>query len=179
MPIFAALGAECYVLDYSQRQIDSELLVAEREGYKINAIRADMTKPLPYDSDFFDIIFHPVSNCYIKEVEHVWRECYRVLKRGGRLLAGLDNGINFLFDDDDETVIRGRLPFDPLDNPDQREVLEKADYGMQFSHTIEEQIGGQLKAGFRLLDIYDDTNGSGRLHELNIPTFFATRAIKL
>ena len=49
---------------------------------------------------------------------------------------------------------------------------------MQFSHTLEEQIGSQLKAGFCLTDIYEDTNGYGRLHELNIPTFFATRAIK-
>ena len=48
MPIFAALGAECTVLDYSQRQLDSELLVAAREGYAIKAIRADMTKPLPF-----------------------------------------------------------------------------------------------------------------------------------
>ena len=49
---------------------------------------------------------------------------------------------------------------------------------MQFSHTAEEQIGGQLKAGFVLTDIYEDTNGEGRLHELNIPTFYATRAVK-
>ena len=44
--------------------------------------------------------------------------------------------------------------------------------------SIKEQIGGQLKAGFRLTDIYDDTNGFGRLHELNIASFVATRAIK-
>ena len=43
---------------------------------------------------------------------------------------------------------------------------------------IEEQIGGQLQAGFILTDIYQDTNGTGRLHEYNIPTFWATRAIK-
>ena len=56
--------------------------------------------------------------------------------------------------------------------------LEEQDCGIQFSHTISEQIGGQLKAGFRLTDIYDDTNGFGRLHELNIASFVATRAIK-
>ena len=44
MPIFAALGAQCTVLDYSQRQLDSEKLVAEREGYDITIVRADMTK---------------------------------------------------------------------------------------------------------------------------------------
>ena len=30
MPVFAALGADCTVLDYSKRQIESERMVAER-----------------------------------------------------------------------------------------------------------------------------------------------------
>ena len=68
----------------------------QREGYQINAIRADMTEPLPFTDEEFDLIFHPVSNCYIEDVMHVWQECYRVLKQGGRLMAGLDNGMNFL-----------------------------------------------------------------------------------
>ena len=44
MPIFYALGAECAVLDYSSKQIESELSVAEREGYHIDAIEGDMKK---------------------------------------------------------------------------------------------------------------------------------------
>ena len=32
MPIFTALGAECSVLDYSEKQLDNERIVAEREG---------------------------------------------------------------------------------------------------------------------------------------------------
>ena len=52
------------------------------------------------------------------------------------------------------------------------------DWGIQFSHTLEEQIGGQLKSGFVLTDLYEDTNGSGNLHEKNIPSFIATRSIK-
>lgn len=177
IPLFTAAGAECTVLDYSEKQLESERLVAKREGYDVRIIRADMTKPLPFDDGEFDIIFHPVSNCYVREVLPIWRECYRVLKKGGRLLAGLDNGINFLFDDD-ETKMVNALPYDPLSNPAQYEAAMKSDIGIQFSHTIEEQIGGQLKAGFTLADVYGDTNGEGYLHELNVPAFWATLAIK-
>lgn len=177
IPLFTAAGAECTVLDYSEKQLESEKLVAEREGYNVRIIRADMTKPLPFDDGEFDIIFHPVSNCYVRDVLPIWRECYRVLKKGGRLLAGLDNGINFLFDED-ETKMVNALPYDPLSTPAQYETAMKNDYGIQFSHTIEEQIGGQLKAGFTLADIYGDTNGEGYLHELNLPSFWATLAIK-
>ena len=87
MPIFAALGAQCTVLDYSQRQLDSEKMVAEREGYDITIVRADMTKRLPFDENSFDLIFHPVSNCYVYAVLPIWRECARVLKPGGRLVV--------------------------------------------------------------------------------------------
>jgi SAM-dependent methyltransferase len=176
MPIFNALGADCTVLDYSALQIESELIVATREGYTIKTVQYDMTKPLPFDNEEFDIIFHPVSNCYVEEVEGIFKECYRILKKGGILVCGLDNGMNFITND--EITIDNELPFNPLKNPKQMEELNKGDNGIQFSHTLEEQIGGQLKAGFILTDLYEDTNGEGRLHELHIPSFLATRAIK-
>lgn len=178
MPIFAALGAVCTVLDYSEEQIRSERLVAERERYDIEIIRGDMTERLPFADETFDLIFHPVSNCYVEEVRPIWKECYRILKHGGILLAGMDNGVNFLFADGDEREVVNSLPFNPLKNQEQRKQAERNNDGMQFSHTLEEQIGGQLEAGLRLTDLYEDTNGEGRLHQLNIPCFFATRAVK-
>lgn len=177
MPIFAALGAECTVFDYSEKQLESERLVAAREGYDIRIVRGDMTKPLPFDDAEFDLIFHPVSNCYVKDVRAIWRECWRVLKPGGTLLSGVDHYINYIVDDAEREIVNS-LPFDPLVNEEQRRQLEAADAGMQFSHTLEEQINGQLEAGFVLLSLYEDTNGEGRLHELNIPTFLAMRAKK-
>lgn len=177
MPVFSAAGAECTALDYSLRQIESERKVAEREGYRINAVRADMTKPLPFADETFDLIFHPVSNCYIQDVCAVWRECFRVLRKGGRLLAGLDNGISYAFDDDERELVRS-LPFDPLQDKALYEECVAKDWGVQFSHTIEEQVGGQLRAGFRLLDIYQDTAGSGGLHEHGVPSYYATLSVK-
>ena len=177
MPIFAALGAECTVLDYSQKQLDSEAMVAQREGYSIRIIRADMTKPLPFADKEFDLIFHPVSNCYIEKVEPVFSECFRVLKSGGILLCGLGNEVNYLVNEDEREIIN-EMPFNPLTNEKYRKQLEEEDCGMQFSHTVEEQIGGQLKAGFMLTDIFGDTNGEGRLHQMNVECYLATRAVK-
>ena len=177
MPLFAAVGARCTVLDYSERQLETERMVAAREGYEINIVRADMSKPLPFADASFDVIVHPVSNCYIREVEPVWRECYRILRPGGVLLSGLDNGINYLFDES-ETMLTHALPYDPLNDEALYAESLKNDDGIQFSHTFEEQVGGQLKAGFTLTHLFEDYNGYGRLHELHIPTFVATRAVK-
>ena len=173
MPIFTALGAECTLLDYSDAQCNSERLVAQREGYHIEILQADMTKPLPFPDESFDLIFHPVSNCYVEEVEPIFKECYRILKKGGIFLGGYDLGINYLFDEG-ETEAKYALPFNPLKDPALYELSMKNNWGIQFSHTLEEQ----LKAGFTLTNLYEDTNGSGKLHELNVPAFIATRCIK-
>ena len=177
MPVFAALGADCTVLDYSSRQIESERMVAAREGYPIRIVQGDMTRPLPFGDGEFDLIFHPVSNCYVEDVQHVWNECFRVLRRGGVLLAGTDHFVNYIVDAGEREIVHS-LPFNPLKNPAQMAELLADDSGVQFSHSLEEQIGGQLKAGFRLLELYEDTNGAGRLHELGIPCFLAMRSVR-
>ena len=182
MPLLTAAGACCTVFDYSERQLDSERLVARREGYEICIVKGDMTNPLPFRDDSFDLIVHPVSNCYIEKVEPVFLECFRVLKRGGALLSGLDNGLNFLFDDDGTfpLTVKNKLPFHPLSMPPlEFQRMADSGEGIQFSHTLEEQIGGQLKAGFRLIELYEDRDreGDGLLREY-APQYFATRCVK-
>ena len=182
IPMLAAIGADCTVLDYSDKQLESERLVSKREGYTVNIVKADMTKRLPFEDNSFDIIFHPVANCYVENVYHVWNECFRLLKKGGLLIAGMDNGMNFLFDDiyDDNTqlVAVNKVPFNPLKDPELYKKLISRDEGVQFSHTMEEQIGGQLKAGLVLTDIYEDRDREGLVKDY-FPQYIATRAIKL
>ncbi len=176
-PLFVAAGAEVTILDYSPAQLATERAVAEREGYDIEVVRADMTKPLPFAGETFDLVFNPVSICYIREVEPLWREVARVLRPGGALLTGFDTVVNYLADEAEERIV-WRQPFDPLTQPEARAFLEADDAGMQFSHGLSETLGGMLRAGLSVVDVYEDTNGEGRLYELNVPTYLAVRAAK-
>ena len=176
-PIFAAAGAHVTVLDYTPAQLESERLVSEREGFGISIVRADMTEPLPFPDETFDLVFNPVSLCYIREVEPVWNEVARIMKPGGILLTGFDTIINFIVDGDEREIVWS-MPFDPLENPEQRAFLEEDDAGLQFGHSLDEMLGGLLRAGFSIEDLYEDTNGEGRLHEMRIPTYLAVRAVK-
>ena len=176
MPIFSALGAKCTLLDYSKAQCANDQAVALREGYTIDIYEEDMSKPLPFYDESFDLIFHPVSNCYVKNVLSIFKECYRVLKKGGVLLGGYDLAFNYLFDDEGKIVYD--LPFDPLSNPKHYEDSLKNDWGIVFSHSLEENIGGQLKAGFRISDLYEDTSGEGFLHDHHVASFMAIKSIK-
>jgi len=97
----------------------------------------------------------------------------------------LDNGINYLFDEDEAgkpLVVTNTLPFNPLKKPELIEKLLADDSGVQFSHTFDEQIGGQLKAGFIITGAYEDYNSDPEeafaTAAAGIPTFWATRAIK-
>lgn len=180
MPVFSKLGAVCTVFDNSERQLAAERMVSEREGYSIEIIKGDMTKPLPFAEGSFDIIFHPVSNCYIEEIYPVWRECYRVLKKGGRLLAGFSNGLDFLFEDEESLQVVNPLPFNPLKMPKERfEAMARNGEGILFSHSMEEQLGGQLAAGFTLKALYEDRDRPGgfKLREY-APQYMATLAVK-
>ncbi|MDR3645736.1 MAG: class I SAM-dependent methyltransferase [Clostridia bacterium] len=178
-PIFSALGASVTVFDNSQRQLDSEAAVASREGYAIRMIKGDMTKRLPFDDESFDLIFHPVSNCYIQDVLHVWREAFRVLRHGGVLLAGFANPVLYaLGEDEHELELTNRLPYDPIKNFTQQEFEREAgSSGVQFSHSLETQIGGQIEAGFRLGGLYEDYDTEGVIARY-MPTFIATKAVR-
>lgn len=176
MPLLTAAGGICTVLDYCEQQLEQERMVAQREGYTIALVHADMTKPLPFTDNTFDIIIHPVSVCYVREVRPIFRECFRVLKKGGIYLSGQDNGICYAFDEERNLVTP--LPFDPIQNPDQMALFAPEVDGIQFSHTTEELLGGQLEAGFRLTHIREDTDPDGVLASYHIPQYLLSRAVK-
>lgn len=184
IPVFSALGANCTVLDICQSQLDKELMVANREGYRVNTICKDMSSGLPFDDNSFDLIFHPASNTYVPKIEFIWTECYRVLRPKGILMCGLDYGINFLFYNTDEYPPRvtHKLPFSPyqdLSASELEKMIERDDC-IQFSHSIEEQVGGQLKAGFVLTALIEDRNkpGHGVVRDFT-SQYLLTKAIKL
>ena len=63
MPLFEALGADVTCLDISTKQLETEASLAKEFGYNITLVQADMTNPLPFEDETFDLIFYPVSMC--------------------------------------------------------------------------------------------------------------------
>jgi SAM-dependent methyltransferase len=182
-PIFAAAGATVTVLDASAAQLDRDRMVADREGLSLRTVPADMADLCAFADGSFGMVFHPCSNCFIPDVRPVWREAFRVLRPGGVLLAGFCNPVLFLFDDalaeKGELVARHAVPYSDLASltEEERRRYTDRDEPLIFGHTLEDQIGGQLDAGFALTGLYEDRDPSHPLCRL-VPTFVATRAIK-
>lgn len=172
MPIFAALGANVTVFDYSDKQLEAEKMVAAREGYRIDIVKGDMAKAFPFQDSSFDIIFNPVSVCYIEDVEHVWRECFRVLKAGGILMSGFGNPFQMTLDENDRVTYP--LPINPLKATHENGSGSLNENECYFSHSLDTLIGGQARTGFILTDLYEDYHFGATI----APTYIATRAIK-
>ena len=180
-PVLAAAGAEVTVLDISEGQLAQDRLVARREGLNLRTVCADMTDLSLFEEERFDLIVHPVSNLFVPDIRPVWREAFRVLKKGGVLMSGFMNPVFYLFDWELEKqgVLQVRHPL-PYADTDYLSVEEAAQNSaaVEFGHTLEDQIQGQLEAGFVLTGFYEDTFGGERLLDTFCPSFIATRAVK-
>lgn len=180
-PVFAALGANVTIFDNSPRQLERDREVAAREGLTITTFEGDMRDLSAFANESFDLVFHPVSNCFIHEVRPVWKETFRVLRHGGALLAGFNNPHTYVFDWNKTQQgifeVRYKLPFDSRNlSPKELQYEFGDDSPIEFSHSLDDQIGGQLEAGFLLAGLYED-RGSDPLAEY-MPFYIATRAIK-
>jgi len=183
-PILAAADARVTVLDNSPRQLAQDRRVAERDSLSLTTVEGDMADLHMFADASFDFIFHPVSNLFVPDVRPVWAEAFRVLRRGGVMLAGFLNPVVYIFDfnlaEQGILQVTYSLPYSDLASLSEEErqrFIANAE-PLEFSHTLEDQIGGQLDAGFVLTGSYEDY-APGEALDKYTPTFIATRALKL
>jgi len=186
VPIFAAAGAQVTSFDNSDVQLEKDQLVADQHGLTIRTVQGDMADLSIFEDQSFDLIFHPVSNAFVPDVLPIWKECHRVLKPGGTMLSGFMNPVFFLFDHEHgeetgELIVKYSLPYSDLESlpEEQLEDQIEANLSLEYSHSLEDQIGGQNQAGFMIAGLYEDTwdDESTALNRY-MPTFLATRAVK-
>ncbi len=186
-PILAAAGARVTVFDNSPLQLEHDRLVAARDSLAVTTIQGDMRDLSQLADASFDLVFHPVSNVFIPDVRPVWKEAFRVLRPGGILLSGFMNPSVFLFDwelaeKSGDLHVKYKLPYSDVTDLNATEIRHRQEQGepMEFSHTLNDQIGGQIEAGFVITGFYEDRSSpeADDPTALYMATCFATRAMK-
>ena len=109
----------------------------------------------------------------------------RILKPGGLLMVGYMNPWIYMYEGDDvwdypekELLLKYSLPFNSRKLQKEGKITINPEYGYEFSHTLEKQIGGQLKAGFAMIDFYESKDIRNRLSKYS-SDYLANLCIKL
>lgn len=180
-PILSAVGADVTVFDNSKKQLEQDELVAKRENLSIKTVQGNMQDLSVFSDETFDFIMQ-FAGAFVDSVLPVWREAYRVLKKGGIMIAGHNNPNDFIFDIEEmekgNLIVRHKIPYSDLTSLSKEEFNRiTKNEGVAFGHSMQDLLQGQIDAGFLIAGYYEDTGCS--LLDNYIPTFFATKAIKM
>ena len=182
-PILAAAGANVTVFDNSPAQLAQDRLVADREALTIETRPGRHGRPVGIHRR----ILRPDLPPGVKRVRP-GREAGLAggvpgVAPGGTLLSGFMNPVHYLFDlfalEAGELRVAHRIPYsdvESLSDADRAKLAEQ-DAPLEFGHTLDDQIGGQIAAGFVLTGFYEDIDPDTILGK-HIPSYIATRATK-
>ncbi len=144
-PLLACAGAEVTVLDLSNKMLDKDREIAQREKLPMEIVKGNMCDLSMFADGCSDIIINPPSLMYVPELSVVFKECYRVLKQGGVFIMMAPSPINYVCDhiaDENGGYYKAvhKMPFCSRDHDD-------SDW-IEYGHTMEAYLGGLIECGF-------------------------------
>lgn len=144
-PLLACAGAKVTVIDISNKMLDKDREIAKNEHLQIEIVKGNICDLSMFHNDFFDFIINPPSLMYIPKLSIVFKECYRVLNKGGIFIMIAPNPINYVcdyVDDENGGYYKAvhKMPFCSKD-------YDNSDW-IEYGHTMEEYLGGLIACGF-------------------------------
>jgi SAM-dependent methyltransferase len=149
------------VADLCPEMLRIDLREAQRRGFAVRTIEGSMDRLEMLADESFDLVYQPVSTCYVEDLREVYREVARVLRDLG-LYVGQHKQPTCQQvterDSRDRYVIgveyyhRGPLP--EIDDDSYREPG-----ATEFLHRWEDLVGGLCRAGFVLEDLAEPVRG--------------------
>lgn len=155
-PLYAAAGARVTVVDLAPAMLELDRAVARERRIDLDLVQGSMDDLGMLAAGRFDLVIHPVSTCYLPDVEAVFREVARVIKGGGlyvsqhkspaSLQASLLPAAGGSYELRMPQSHAGPLPAEPpsrLREPGTQE----------FIHSLTALLGGMCRAGFVVEDV--------------------------
>lgn len=148
--MFALLGANVTVVDFSQGQLAADQEAAAYYGYEVRTIQADVRDLSCLDSESFDVVFGGAS-CYVPSIREVYSEVARILRPGGLYRTGATPSTKEI--ERDNAGNRIGPPYAEIE-------LRDNNYGgiYEFRHYLDDIFTGLSDNGLRLLQVDDGKN---------------------
>jgi hypothetical protein len=97
------------------------------------------------------------------------------------MLSGFMNPLMYIFDyeelDNGNMNVKHKIPYSDVEVYGMEKLLKEG-RPAEFGHSLTDQLGGQMDAGFAVVSMYEDHHNGIKLSEY-IETYIATRAIKI
>lgn len=157
-PLYAAAGARVTVLDLSATMLELDRQVARERGIDLELVQGSIDDLGMFAAGRFDLVVHPVSTCYVADVEPVFRSVARVTRAGGAyvsqhksptsLQATLEPNAAGHYELRHE--LQRREPLPPAPPGRLREAGTQ-----EFVHSLTALLGGICRAGFVIEDVHE------------------------
>ncbi|MCK4758187.1 MAG: class I SAM-dependent methyltransferase [Thermoplasmata archaeon] len=146
--VFGLLGANVTVFDLTDEQLEGDRKAAAHHGYEITTIQGDMRDLSCFPAESFDMVYHPISLCYVPSLEEIYRQVARVLKPGGLYRVGHGNPA-FWYVEEDSWDGKGYRITSPIEG-------DTEDYGVQFRHDFSDIFNNLVESGFVIKSVHQD-----------------------
>lgn len=160
--LLAAAGARVTLIDISEEQLARDAAIAQRWHLELDMHRVSAEDLSFLQDASFDCIVLPLANCFFERLQPVWEHCARLLVPGGRLMYAFINPVAWSFDfvKAQAGIFELKYPVPYSDEKSlNREDFQRFVYPevpMEFGHSLSDQLGGLMRAGFMLSDLFED-----------------------
>lgn len=159
-PLYAAAGGEVTVVDISPRQLELDRQVAAEHNLQLRTVEASMDAMPMFGYATFDLVIHPVSTCYVPNIQRVYAEVARVLRDGGLYVSQHKSPTSLQVDIRPategyvirDTYYRNEQPVSPVNDPSSR-LREPG--AIEYLHRWEQLLGLMCRAGFVIEDLVE------------------------
>lgn len=185
-PLFASMGAIVTVVDISPRMLELDRKVVGERGLRLTTVEGSMDNLSMLDQGSFQLVYHPVSTCYVPEVAKVYAEVAKVTAPGGLYISQHKQPASLQAD------AASNGPYYVLREPYYRKgplahvrgAWQHRESGtVEYLHRLEDLLGGICRAGFVIEDIMEPKHGDDKAapgtfgHRSNyLPPFVAVKA---
>jgi len=108
---FAKQGAIVTGVDFSENQIDFAKKLAKKKGVEISFIHADIENLSIFGDSIYDFVNSSHTIHYIKNLQHLFEEVFRVLMPGGKFVFSVSHPLNHIVDSKDGRLVITRSYF--------------------------------------------------------------------